>query len=51
MVQHLCLNLHLAPLSRTGKMPVPQEMNFIVKQARKPVPKQVIENAATSLFK
>ncbi|WP_445242482.1 hypothetical protein [Microcoleus vaginatus] len=29
-------------------MPVPQEMNFIVEQAGKPVPKQVINNGATS---
>ncbi|CAA9374627.1 hypothetical protein AVDCRST_MAG84-4615 [uncultured Microcoleus sp.] len=25
--------LNLAPLSRTGKMPIPQEMNFLVEQA------------------
>jgi hypothetical protein len=32
-------------------MPVPQEMNFIVEQAGKPVPKQVIEKGATSQLK
>ncbi|MEG4243390.1 hypothetical protein QUA46_19030 [Microcoleus sp. MON2_D6] len=37
-----------APFSRTGKMPVPQRGNFLVEQAEKPVPKQVIENGATS---
>ncbi|MEG4172723.1 hypothetical protein QUA16_35270 [Microcoleus sp. S13_C3] len=28
--------------------PVPQRVNFLVEQAEKPVPKQVIENGATS---
>ncbi|MEG4488353.1 hypothetical protein [Microcoleus sp. D2_18a_B4] len=28
--------------------PVPQQMNFIVEQAEKPVPKKVIENGAIS---
>ena len=28
------LNLHLASCSRTGKMPVPQRVNFLVEQAR-----------------
>ncbi|MEG4914421.1 hypothetical protein QUB12_15160 [Microcoleus sp. B7-D4] len=27
-------------------MPVPQRMSFLVEQAEKPVPKQVIENGA-----
>ncbi|MGB8686095.1 MAG: hypothetical protein WCD53_01955 [Microcoleus sp.] len=27
------LNSHLAPFSRTGKMPVPQEINFLVEHA------------------
>ncbi|MEG3901199.1 hypothetical protein QUB19_15220 [Microcoleus sp. B4-C5] len=31
-------------------MPVPQRGNFLVEQAEKPVPKQVIENGATSQF-
>jgi hypothetical protein len=39
-------NLHFAVFSRTGKMPVPQRMNFLVKRAGEPVPKQVIENDA-----
>ena len=39
-------NSDVAPLSRTGKMPVPQRMSFLVEQAGKPVPKQVIENGA-----
>ncbi|MEG4169270.1 MULTISPECIES: hypothetical protein [unclassified Microcoleus] len=29
-------------------MPVPQQMNFIVEQAGKPVPKKVMENGAIS---
>jgi hypothetical protein len=39
-------NLHFAVFSRTGKMPVPQRMNFLVERAGEPVPKQVIENDA-----
>ncbi|MEG3984504.1 hypothetical protein QUA08_27455 [Microcoleus sp. T3B2] len=31
-------------------MPVPQKLNFLVEQAEKPVPKQLIENGATSQF-
>ncbi|MEG3927532.1 hypothetical protein [Microcoleus sp. D3_18a_C4] len=31
-------------------MPVPQENSLFVEQAEKPVPKQVIENGATSQF-
>ena len=30
--------------------PVPQRMSFLVEQAGKPVPKQVIENGAISQF-
>jgi hypothetical protein len=33
MVQDVSYYSHLAPLSGTGKMPVPQEMNFLVEQA------------------
>ncbi|WP_445173374.1 hypothetical protein, partial [Microcoleus sp.] len=29
----VCYNSHLAPFSRTGKMPVPQRVNFFVEQA------------------
>ncbi len=32
-------------------MPVPQRVNFLVEQAGKPVPKQLIENGATSQLK
>ena len=39
---------HLAPFSRTGKMPVPQRVNFIVEQAGKPVHKKLIKYGATS---
>ena len=42
---------HLAPFSRTGKMPVPQENSLFVEQAGKPVHKKLIENGATSQFK
>ncbi|MEG3934544.1 hypothetical protein QT990_25380 [Microcoleus sp. T3_B1] len=38
----------LAPFKITGKMPVPQRVNFLVEQAEKPVPQQVIEKGATS---
>ncbi|MEG4304444.1 hypothetical protein QUB16_17355 [Microcoleus sp. D3_18a_C4] len=31
--------------------PVPQEINFLVEQAEKPVHKKIIENAAISQFK
>ncbi|WP_333411640.1 hypothetical protein [Microcoleus sp. T2B6] len=31
--------------------PVPQRMSFLVEQAEKPVPKQVIENGARCEFK
>jgi hypothetical protein len=41
---------HLAPLSRTDKMPVPQRMSFLASQAGKPVLKQVIENGARCEF-
>jgi len=41
-------SLHLAPFSRTGKMPVPQKINFLVEQAGKPVHKSLIENGAIS---
>src|SRR4028119_752415 len=51
MVQHLSSNSHLAPFSITGKMPVPQRVNFLVEQAGKPVHKKLIENDATSQFK
>ena len=47
----LGLNLHLAHFSRTGKMPVPQRVNFLVEQAGKPVHKKLIENGATSRIK
>jgi len=39
---------HLAPFSRTGKMPVKRRVNFIVEQAGKPVHKKLIEYGATS---
>ncbi|PHX56575.1 hypothetical protein CP500_004835 [Tychonema bourrellyi FEM_GT703] len=35
-------------ISRTGKMPVPQRVNFIVDQAGKPVHKRLIENGTIS---
>ncbi|MEG4576863.1 hypothetical protein QUA56_29950 [Microcoleus sp. N3A4] len=41
-------NSHLAPFSRTGKMPVPQKINFLASQAGEPVHKRLIENGATS---
>jgi hypothetical protein len=41
---------HLAPFSRTGKMPVPQKNSLFVEQAGKPVHKKLIENGATSQF-
>ncbi|MEG5182575.1 hypothetical protein QUB28_02165 [Microcoleus sp. B4-C3] len=31
-------------------MPVPQRVNFLVEQARKPVPKRLIENGARYKF-
>jgi hypothetical protein len=34
MVQNVHINLDIAPLSATGKMPVPQNINFLVEQAR-----------------
>ncbi|WP_218962132.1 hypothetical protein, partial [Tychonema bourrellyi] len=40
-------NSSVAQLPRTGKMPVPQRVNFLVEQAGKPVHKQLIENGVT----
>ncbi len=42
------LTSHLVPFSITGKMPVPQRVNFLVEQAFRPVHKKLIENGATS---
>jgi hypothetical protein len=47
----LGLNLHLAHFSRTGKMPVPQRVNFLVGWAGEPAHKRLIENGAISQFK
>ena len=44
----ICKNSHLAPFSRTGKMPVKRENSLFVEQAGKPVHKKLIENGATS---
>jgi len=48
MIKSRSIISHLAPFSRTGKMPVPQRVNFLVEQAGKPVHKKLIENGATS---
>jgi hypothetical protein len=45
------LNLHLPPMSATGKMPVPQRVNFSCGIGILPVHKKLIENGARSQFK
>ena len=40
----------LHPCQERALGPVPQRMSFLVEQAGKPVPKQVIENGAISHF-
>ena len=37
---------HLAPFSRTGKMPVPQRVDFLVGWAGKPARERLINNGA-----
>ncbi len=46
----VCFSSDVAPLSRTGILPVLQRMSFLASQAGKPVPKQVIENGARCEF-
>jgi hypothetical protein len=45
------LNLNLPPMSATGKMPVPQRVNFSCGMGILPVHKKLIENGAISQFK
>jgi hypothetical protein len=40
----------MVQLSRTGKMPVPQRVDFLVERAEEPVHKKLINNGATSQF-
>jgi hypothetical protein len=39
-------NFYIAPCSRTGRMPVPQKLNFLVGWAGEPAPERLIENGA-----
>jgi hypothetical protein len=48
MIKSRSIISHLAPFSRTGKMPVKRRVNFLVEQAGKPVHKKLIENGTTS---